>query len=662
MATQPAPRVRYMPGLDGLRGLAVAAVVLFHLGRLPGGYLGVDLFFVLSGFLITWLLLRESVVSESVDLVGFWGRRARRLLPALGILLMGVVLYAWLLAEPEASTRLRWDALATLLYVANWREVFSGVDYWSLFTAPSPLNHTWSLAIEEQFYLVWPIVFIGVLRWSKRAAARSGGALRVELVRRVLIVASGLAVVSLVATVVLGRTVGWSRVYFGTDTRAFAILIGAVLAAVNEWVGSIRAGAARRALEGVSVCAVVLLAVAWWRLSGGSWLVRHGGLEMCSIAAGVVVFAVSQPEATFVGRIVAWEPFRRLGLVSYGVYLYHWPVIVVLDSTRVHLTGWPLDGVRVAVTVVIAVASYLLVERPVRARGFWRKPRLTWIPAAASILIATLVVLATSTPAAESRTDSAGLIREAVDTADRNDGPRLMMIGNSVAYFLGAEGFTAGMTRPPLTVLNLGRLACLEPGGDAFAFPDGTVVTSIGYSCDLGDWADAAGKFHPDVTLFMQNGMPFSRMRRDGKWIDVCSDAYRELTVRIFGSYGRRFSRVGSRFVVATAVPSPPSAVRNAKWSDYLQDVVCVNDALRDAARENPETMELLDLEEEFCPDVRHCRVESKAGTPLRSDGTHFRGSGARDMARLLVDRLDLSDHPAQHRVGESGHDRDRAD
>ncbi len=146
--TGPAPRLAHMPGLDGLRGLAVLAVVLFHGGHLQGGYLGVDLFFVLSGFLITSLLLVERAHSDRIALARFWGRRARRLLPALGVMLVGVAAYAGFAAEPEELHRIRWDGLATMLYVANWREILAGFDYWALFTSPSPLAHTWSLTVE----------------------------------------------------------------------------------------------------------------------------------------------------------------------------------------------------------------------------------------------------------------------------------------------------------------------------------------------------------------------------------------------------------------------------------------------------------------------------------------------------------------------------------
>ena len=210
-------RMQHQPALDGLRGAAVAGVLLFHAGHLRGGYLGVDAFFVLSGFLITSLLLAEGARTGTVALGAFWARRARRLLPALLAVLAFVAVYSLVVASAAERTTIRGDGLATLGYFANWRAIFSGTDYWALFGSPSPLEHTWSLAIEEQFYLVWPLLLVAIT-----AAPR-----------RVLALAGGLAIASFVWMQVLYDPASPSRVYFGTDTRLASILIGAALAA---WV------------------------------------------------------------------------------------------------------------------------------------------------------------------------------------------------------------------------------------------------------------------------------------------------------------------------------------------------------------------------------------------------------------------------------------------
>src|SRR6478736_573720 len=172
-ATSVPTSLRHISALDGARGAAVAGVLVFHSGHLLGGYLGVDFFFVLSGFLITSLLLAESTRTGRVGLGGFWARRARRLLPALGVLIAAVVGYCLLFAKPAELTQIRGDAFATLTYVANWRQVFSHQNYFALFNAPSPLQHTWSLAIEEQFYVIWPLVFVALLIRFKRGTPKA---------------------------------------------------------------------------------------------------------------------------------------------------------------------------------------------------------------------------------------------------------------------------------------------------------------------------------------------------------------------------------------------------------------------------------------------------------------------------------------------------------
>src|SRR5260370_6760481 len=220
----PTARVR---ALDGLRGAAVVAVLLFHAGHLVGGYLGVDLFFVLSGFLITGLLLAQWDGTGEVRWLAFWARRARRLLPALFAMLGGVVAYAAFVAHPIQLGAIRSDTLSTLGYVANWHSIVGGHSYWDIFSAPSPLNHTWSLAIEEQFYLLWPLIVVGLAVGARR---------RDVLSRRVFVVAVvGAASLSALAISLTVTGASSNRVYLGTDTRAPAILLGAALAAASRW-------------------------------------------------------------------------------------------------------------------------------------------------------------------------------------------------------------------------------------------------------------------------------------------------------------------------------------------------------------------------------------------------------------------------------------------
>ncbi|MGD0765697.1 MAG: acyltransferase, partial [Dehalococcoidia bacterium] len=214
-------RFSYRPGLDGIRALAVAAVLAYH-ADFPwarGGFLGVDAFFVLSGYLITTILLTEWNARGGIGLLAFWTRRARRLLPALYLMLIGVAIYAVFMASPLELDKIRGDALATIAYVANWRPIFTGASYFDRFSIPSPLNHTWSLAIEEQYYLIWPLLLLFLLRVRR---------LTPNALLAVTLAMAAASAILMGALFQPGHDP--SLVYYGTDTRAQSLLVGAALA------------------------------------------------------------------------------------------------------------------------------------------------------------------------------------------------------------------------------------------------------------------------------------------------------------------------------------------------------------------------------------------------------------------------------------------------
>ncbi|MSO78574.1 MAG: acyltransferase [Acidimicrobiia bacterium] len=430
-------RLRYLPALDGLRALAVGGVILYHGGIAwaPGGFLGVDLFFVLSGYLITTLLLGEWRTDGSINLPAFWARRARRLLPALLLVLAAVALYAALIARPDELSKIRGDSFATLGYVANWHFIFGGDSYFAQFAAPSPLKHMWSLAIEEQFYLLWPLLVLGLLRLRQ-------GANRVFPM-----VTGGLLVMSVTAMFVLHQP-GHdpSRVYYGTDTRAQSLLVGALLAMLLRRVPSPTRLSMQRALRGAGVAAAIALACIWATVSDHSDALYRGGFLVEALLVSVVITSITQERSGPLGALLSIAPLRWMGQVSYGLYLWHWPIFVVLSPERVGIDGYALFGLRLATTFAVATLSYYFVEMPIRrgtfnARVLWRVTPAAVVAALLAVIVATA---GASTPLVEvsardlKAPEVLGARSNRVD--DAIPPKRVLLVGDSLADSL-APGF-----------------------------------------------------------------------------------------------------------------------------------------------------------------------------------------------------------------------------
>ncbi|MEM7141459.1 MAG: acyltransferase family protein [Actinomycetota bacterium] len=371
-------RFKYIPALDGMRGFWVVFGPLLYHARpesvvggpdiLPGGILGVDMFFVLSSYLITGIALNEIESTDRIDLVAYAGRRVRRLFPALFALIIFLAIYL-ALSDPELVPRWTGAMVSALLYVANWYEIGSGVDYFEQWNNPSPLKHVWSFSIEEQFYLFAPLFIIAL---HKRFPTRFREALLITSIAGALLSAWWMARVHVDADTI-------SRAYYGTDTRAQAFFVGIAMAVmVRMW------GPVRKALNSQLVAVLAYPATAWffWAVMNVSerdeWMFERGGFFLAAIMSAIILHGLSQPAPwSPLHRIFESRPFIYVGRISYGLYLYHWPVYLLVTRERAQRwtgiedpSGYVLLSIHLVITFAIAIASFHLLEKPFTQRRF----------------------------------------------------------------------------------------------------------------------------------------------------------------------------------------------------------------------------------------------------------------------------------------------------
>ncbi|HUV09802.1 MAG TPA: acyltransferase family protein [Acidimicrobiia bacterium] len=625
-------RIRYEPGLDGLRAIAVLAVLGYHggVGWLRGGYLGVDVFFVLSGYLITTLLLVEFGRTGQIALAAFWVRRARRLLPALGLVFVGIALYAALVVAPEQLGRIRGDAFATVGYVANWRFVFSGQGYFDQFGVPSPFRHMWSLAIEEQFYLVWPFLVALLLRWRPRLVSLQRGF-------------AGAAVASAVLMAVLFR-VGSdpSRVYYGTDTRAQALLVGAALAA---WLLRVRTNRTalrpamwvRAGLIGLVVLAVMLVAVR----DSASWMYR-GGYLLAAIATAAVIGAAVQSRRNVVRGLLSPRGLRAVGKISYGLYLWHWPIYLTLTANRTGLTGTALLAVRLALTFAIATASYQLLELPIR-RGTMlesgRRAALA-VPAIGLVLVAVFLLV----PEVRGASSASVAADVTTPTTSINAGPLpspVLLVGDSVAKTMG-DGFDRGATAAGLQFFNRAQLACgLAQRARVLR---GDLWTDTEESCDdwPTQWEGYVAETAPVVSVVLFDVFVVSDLEIDGAPLPFASPAADRYLLDQLGR-GVDILRAGGRKVVLLTAPYNERQPQVGQQVDWAEDdpsrIDHWNALLERYVRHlaDPDVT-LVDLNALVSPNGTYSNVLD--GQTLRYDGVHFDPEGGGRIFDWLAPRL----------------------
>ena len=629
-ASSPRP-YGYRPALDGLRAIAVLGVMLYHarVEVISGGFLGVDLFFVLSGYLITTLLLREWQGSGSIDLGSFWVRRGRRLLPALFLILAAVLLYGSIATATELQ-RLRGDAFATLAYVANWWYAVSGESYFEQFARPSMLRHTWSLAIEEQFYFLWPLLMSAGL-WL------AGSSLRFWLVASL----AGAAMSAGAMWFLFDPTVDPSRVYYGTDTRAQALLVGAALAFLLERLGDRSSGRLPTVVGtcGLLVCIALFHAVE----DSDGWMYRGGYLLMALASAGAITAAAVGDNRSLIVRILAGRPLVWVGARSYGLYLWHWPVFVFLDPARTGMEqgSWPLLLTRMLVTVVVSMLSYRFVEVPIRSRALRPVTELRILAASAAALVVAipLVTIALAPePEGLAAVPEDGIIGE-LDPGEPG-ALRVLVVGDSVAATLASQRpRTAGGV--DLSVLGNSLLGCGVVTGRLLTTDRGLLRRNRKCEKWLGRWAKAAAEFRPDVSVVLVGAWEVFDRLVAGQVLRVGSPGFADYLEAQLKRGIEILARDGRPVVLLTSpcFNAPDDGIL-VPWQERNDPgrVDAVNESIRRVAIQNPDTVALIDLHAFVCPAGEYQPVLQ--GVTLHSDGSHYTQAGAHLVWTWLAPQL----------------------
>jgi peptidoglycan/LPS O-acetylase OafA/YrhL len=682
--------------LDGVRALAVAGVILYHAGVkwVPGGLLGVDVFFVLSGYLITSLLLREVRGGGTVDLRAFWARRARRLLPALLLVLLAVMSWAALDRSQDIRS-IRLDVTSALLYVANWRFAFSHQGYFSASAAPSPVLHLWSLGVEEQFYLLWPILVagtVGLVRWVPRLVRRKAPREGVGSGRRAVFALSVIGAAASTAWLVYGALHGVdaSRLYYGTDTRAPALLTGAALAACLPLPHSPRSVRTNihvvRRWSLVGVLALAGLLAIFATVNGQSRLLYRGGFLVVALVVAVIIAALIRAPRGPLSLLLGMPPLAHIGRISYGLYLWHWPVILFLTAARTHLHGAELLGVRLGASLVLAELSYWLMERPVLA-GVLPGRRLATAGLVVVILLAGVSGPWSVVPRSTSTADSAALAtrldsmakkqqlqsdeltKRRVTPVRKTTAPTVpdTAVGNAAVQHLPG-GVPAPTPNPvpaePITMLLVGdstawsaglaledrasawkvnmingsRIGCgIAPGTGAGDGDQAPVKYGECWNWPQ-EWQQTVAVQRPDVSLVVLGHWEVVNRNVNGKVMHVGQPVYDALLKAQFEKAVQVLGSAGGKVALATApCYQRPERADGTFWpQDDCRRVQDFNKIVWAVAAEHPSNVVVLDLYQFFSPDGKwHLDI---GGHQVRDpDGIHFNIYGGEWLAPVFL-------------------------
>jgi len=624
-------KLAYNPALDGLRALAVAAVLCFHgdWAWARGGFLGVSAFFTLSGFLITKLLLAESETQAGIDLRRFWTRRLRRLMPAALLGLSGVVVGALVIEPPGDPRQFVGDVMGSLTYVANWRFIATGQDYAALFREASPVQHFWSLGIEEQFYLFYPVLLLVVLRSGAASRRKLGWILGMGA-----ILSTGLAAFLYVP----GDPI--VRAYYGTDTRVAELLVGALLALwLSREREQSRAGPLLTTLGGASLVAVL---ASWALADTAAPLLYRGGLLAHAVAVACLLAAIScsGPLRSLLGI----APLRFVGWISYGLYVYHWPIYQWLDAERTGLPPVPLFALRLLVTVAVATASYYSIERPVR-HGFILTGRRAALSGVGSVILLMALLGIGRAQWSEAGVWATEPMREDEAIEFEDELPGVLVVGDSLSLNLGRALADWGLRTRRASFASHGMRGCpIALGGEVVVRAGPIRQRTRGCSSKMNKWRTFVDEHEPDVIVVLAGGLDLFDRRLDG-WNDFLAPgdaALDEWLVSEYTTLGRSLTSGGAELVWLTwpcAIQRGDGMFSGTHALDTSRVRILNEQILPRVQSELGGVMHIVDLFEPLCPGGKFSRAVGTIADG-RIDGLHLSRPAASWVADWLGPRI----------------------
>ncbi len=640
---------RHITALDGMRGIAVLLVMFFHfkLGPFRGGFVGVTVFFTLSGFLICSRTLSEVGRSGRFAVADFFERRVRRLAPAAIVCVLGVVICTSLFGTHEQHASISGDAIGALANVANWRFLVHGTSYADLFAAPSPLNHFWSLAIEEQFYLVFPVVVFLALRLPKR--------IRVAAIA--LIVSAALEWSAHEASVASS----FNRFYYGTDARMSELLVGVIAAlALYYWRISVPrpAGLQRFGVMLVAAAGLATIVVGAMTYRNGGASYQHGGAFLIALATAALIIGGLEG-SNGIARLCSIRPLVYVGKISYGAYLYHWPIFALSGKHWGPLHGTSLGLAQLASSLLLAAISFRFLEAPIQRRRFapTRKAMLRgWTTALAGAACVTIALGVLHPAQGPSRFAGAstglqipaevkakpGTVVPRTNAADRP--LRVLVTGDSTAEVMANALVSYQNAHPQaLQVLNLSLPGCPITPTDLIRNYSGESGQNVTL---CGGWTKTfppqIAKFKPDVSLVFLSVMEQTDQRtRTGNWDNLLDPTYRAHQESEYDALIADLTATGAP--VAWADAPYFKFQLDLPWiSDSIQRTDVLNSMFREVAARHP-NVKLLDYASHLN------KPNDLVNTVIRPDGIHMTPGYAEGLARVwllpLLDK-DYSPHP----------------